>query len=93
MAKEDIAFKKGWEIIRSCKNSTQIRNAYNWIWLYKKMYGESELTIFAWGNNQKTPKWIEKIVKNPHYIKLSKKGIPMHPLYLKKNLYPKSILV
>ena len=48
------------------------------------MYGESELTIFAWGNNQKTPKWIKKIVKNPHYIKLSKKGIPMHPLYLKK---------
>ena len=30
---------------------------------FKKMYGECELTIFAWGNNQKTPKWIEKIVK------------------------------
>ena len=60
---------------------------------FKKMYSKSNLTIFAWGNNQKTPKWIKKIVKNPHYIKLSKKGIPMHPLYLKKNLYPKSQLV
>ena len=39
---EKKAFKKGWEIIRSCKNPTHIHIAYNWIWLYKKMYGETE---------------------------------------------------
>ena len=42
MKPEIEAFKKGWEIIKSCKNTTQLLNAYQWIWLYKKMYGETE---------------------------------------------------
>jgi len=46
----------------------------------------TELTVFAWGNNEKTPNWLKTIIKNPYYIELSKNGIPKHPLYLKKSL-------
>ena len=42
MAKEEVAYKKGWAIIRSCKTGTQIINAYNWVFLYREMYGKTE---------------------------------------------------
>ena len=59
----------------------------------KKMKEKTELTVFSWGNNEKTPNWLKATIKNPYYIELSKNGIPKHPLYLKKNLkYQKLIL-
>ena len=44
--------------------------------------------IYAWGNEQKEPDWLKKIVETPYCIEISKKGIPKHPLYLKKCLIP-----
>jgi len=44
--------------------------------------------IYAWGNEQKEPEWLKKIVETPYCIEISKKGIPKHPLYLKKCLIP-----
>ena len=46
----------------------------------------TELTIYAWGNNEKIPNWLKSIIKKPYYIELSKNGTPKHPLYLKQNL-------
>ena len=46
----------------------------------------TELTVYAWGNNEKIPNWLKSIIKKPYYIELSKKGTPKHPLYLKQNL-------
>jgi hypothetical protein len=44
--------------------------------------------IYAWGNEQTEPDWLKKIVATPYCIEISKKGIPKHPLYLKKCLIP-----
>lgn len=44
--------------------------------------------IYAWGDNRKEPEWLLNLVKNPYCIELSTKGIPKHPLYLKKDLKP-----
>ncbi|MAU58505.1 MAG: hypothetical protein CMC33_02450 [Flavobacteriaceae bacterium] len=52
----------------------------------KKMQEITELTVYAWGNNEKIPNWLKSIIKKPYYIELSKKGTPKHPLYLKQNL-------
>ena len=52
----------------------------------KNMVKKSKLTIYAWGNNEKTPLWLRKIVKVPYCIELSVNGVPKHPLYLKKTL-------
>ena len=52
----------------------------------KNMVKNSKLTIYAWGNNEKTPIWLRKIVKVPYCIELSVNGVPKHPLYLKKTL-------
>ncbi len=49
MKPEEKAYAKGRKIIRSCENVTQILTAYQWVWLYKNMYG-------------KTPYW-EKLYK------------------------------
>ena len=38
--------------------------------------------IYAWGNNQKEPKWLSELVPTPYCIDISKKGVPKHPLYL-----------
>ena len=43
MKPEIQAYQKGRKIIRSCENAAQIYNAYNWVWLYKNMYGETDL--------------------------------------------------
>ena len=44
--------------------------------------------VYAWGNDQKEPEWLKKIIDAPYCIEISKKGIPKHPLYLKKCLKP-----
>jgi hypothetical protein len=44
--------------------------------------------IYAWGNNQKEPEWLQSIVETPYCIELSKKRVPKHPLYLKGDLQP-----
>ena len=59
----------------------------------KKMKEKTELSVFAWGNNEKAPKWLKAIIKNPYYIELSKNGIPKHPLYLKKNLKYQKLII
>ena len=50
------------------------------------MLKKSKLIIYAWGNNEKTPFWLKKIVKEPYCIELSVNGVPKHPLYLRKTL-------
>ena len=52
----------------------------------KSMVKKSKLIIYAWGNNEKTPFWLKKIVKEPYCIELSVNGVPKHPLYLRKTL-------
>ena len=48
------------------------------------MVGLVDKIIYAWGNNQKEPKWLSELVPTPYCIDISKKGVPKHPLYLKK---------
>jgi hypothetical protein len=50
------------------------------------LLGLVEKVIYAWGNNKKEPQWLMDLVDTPYCIDVSKKGIPKHPLYLKKNL-------
>ena len=50
------------------------------------MVKKSKLIIYAWGNNEKIPFWLKKIVKKPYCIELSGNGVPKHPLYLRKTL-------
>tara|TARA_R110000744_G_scaffold71722_4_gene144552 strand:+ start:4189 stop:4371 length:183 start_codon:yes stop_codon:yes gene_type:complete len=35
------AYNKGVKIVRSCISIQQLTTAYNWIWLYKKKYGQT----------------------------------------------------
>jgi hypothetical protein len=44
--------------------------------------------VYAWGNEENEPEWLKKLVDTPYCIDISKKGIPKHPLYLKKILTP-----
>lgn len=53
------------------------------------MVGLVDKIIYAWGNNQKEPKWLSELVTTPYCIDISKKGVPKHPLYLKKDTQPK----
>tara|TARA_B100001029_G_scaffold24619_1_gene17226 strand:+ start:2889 stop:3341 length:453 start_codon:yes stop_codon:yes gene_type:complete len=46
--------------------------------------------VYAWGNKEKVPPWLNQMVSNPSFIELSKEGVPKHPLYLKSNLKLKS---
>lgn len=50
------------------------------------LIGLVDKVVYAWGNERKEPEWLKKIVTNPYCIDISKKGIPKHPLYLKKCL-------
>ena len=52
------------------------------------LIGLVDKVVYAWGNERKEPEWLKKIVTNPYCIDISKKGIPKHPLYLKKCLKP-----
>jgi hypothetical protein len=55
----------------------------------KHLIGIVDKVVYAWGNNQKEPKWLSELVQTPYCIDLSKKGVPKHPLYLKSDLLPK----
>lgn len=53
--------------------------------------GICELTVLAWGNHgsfMDRDKAVIPMIENPHYLKLTGKGQPGHPLYLKKTLSP-----
>jgi hypothetical protein len=52
----------------------------------------TDRVIYAWGNNRAEPDWLKTLVNEPFCIDLSKKGIPKHPLYLKKTLVPKQYI-
>ena len=52
----------------------------------------ADKVIYAWGFNQKEPKWLCELVDIPYCIDISKKGNPKHPLYLKNDLQPKLFL-
>jgi hypothetical protein len=54
----------------------------------KILISKIEKVIYAWGNNEKEPQWLCDLVTTPYCIKISKNGIPTHPLYLKKELQP-----
>jgi hypothetical protein len=52
------------------------------------LIGLVDKIIYAWGNDKKEPEWLKTCVDAPYCIDISKKGIPKHPLYLKKSLTP-----
>ena len=54
----------------------------------QSLIGHVEKVIYAWGNNEQEPKWLYDLVATPYCIDVSKKGVPKHPLYLKKELQP-----
>lgn len=54
------------------------------------MQSKCKLIVCAWGNGQGKPERIFKKFDNLNYIELCKDGTPKHPLYLKKDLMPKS---
>jgi len=54
----------------------------------------SGITVVAWGvagnkNKNHRAEKVFSMIKNPHYLELTKDGFPKHPLYLKKDLKPK----
>ncbi|MEE3035291.1 MAG: DUF1643 domain-containing protein [Bacteroidota bacterium] len=55
----------------------------------KKHAKKCSKVVYAWGNKEKVPSWLNEMVLNPTYIELSKEGVPKHPLYLKSNLRPR----
>lgn len=55
----------------------------------QSLVGLVDKVIYAWGNNQKEPKWLSDLVATPYCIDISKKKVPKHPLYLKSELQPK----
>jgi len=63
------------------ENDIYIRNASS----------RSDLTIIAWGVDKaigKRSDEVLKLLKDPHYLALTKNGSPWHPLYLKGSLKP-----
>ncbi|QOI90238.1 hypothetical protein QKU58_gp093 [Pyramimonas orientalis virus] len=66
------------DIVDPC-GPENIQNIQNLINLVDKV-------VYAWGNTKKEPEWLKKIVNIPYCIDVSKKNIPKHPLYLRKNL-------
>lgn len=56
----------------------------------KKYAKKCSKIVYAWGNKEKVPSWLNQMVPNPSFIELSKEGVPKHPLYLKSNLKLKS---
>ena len=58
----------------------------------QSLIGLTDKIVYAWGNNQKEPKWLCDLVDTPYCIDISTKGIPKHPLYLKGELQPKLYL-
>ena len=63
------------------ENDIQIRNASCW----------AGLTVIAWGVDKAIGNRADevlKLLKDPHYLALTKNGSPWHPLYLKGSLKP-----
>lgn len=54
----------------------------------RTLVGLVDKVIYAWGYRGKEPQWLSDIVTTPYCIKVTDKGIPRHPLYLKKDLQP-----
>ena len=54
----------------------------------KTLIGLVDKVVYAWGNERKEPEWLKECVHAPYCIDISKKGVPKHPLYLKKDLQP-----
>ena len=57
----------------------------------KAVAKKAGIIIAAWGNHGAylgRGEAVRKVIPNLHYLKLTKKGIPGHPLYLKKDLKP-----
>lgn len=51
----------------------------------------ADLTVAAWGNNGKFMGRGNAVLaglKNPHFLKMTKKGEPWHPLYLPRDAKP-----
>jgi len=44
-----------------------------------------EKVVYAWGNHYQEPPWLRALVEQPYCISVSKKRIPKHPLYLRKD--------
>ena len=57
----------------------------------KEMADKCDKIVCAWGNAQAWPKDLLADFDNLYYIKLSSKGVPVHPLFLKKDLTLKKI--
>lgn len=49
---------------------------------------KADAVVYAWGQNHPVPDWLEKRVKRPLVLELSKKGVPKHPLYLSSKTKP-----
>ena len=49
------------------------------------MIEKSAKIVFAWGNCQEKPLWIENMVRAPLCFGHNKNGSPKHPLYLPKS--------
>jgi len=65
-------------------------NCNSWLQTLSKM---ADLRVAAWGNkilSRKRIKQVENLIPSLHYLELSKSGNPKHPLYLRKNLKPRS---
>lgn len=58
----------------------------------KTLSAGAGITVAAWGihgNYLNRGKTVLSFLKDPHYLKLTKGGIPNHPLYLRSDLKPK----
>ena len=59
-------------------------------WLFK-LAEDADLVVAAWGNHgqyKKRSSQVKSMFKQLHCLKLTKKGEPAHPLYLRANLTP-----
>jgi len=59
-----------------------------------KLQDEVAMIVVAWGNHGSLfnrGNEVIKMLKNPHFLEMSKEGQPKHPLYLKADLKPKKI--
>ena len=64
---------------------------FNDEWL-RRMHEQSDLTICAWGvhgRHRGRADAVRELLGDVHILKLTKDGLPCHPLYLKKDLKPK----
>ena len=62
-----------------------------------EMSSGAGITVCGWGNHGKYKRRgdhvLKKILKDPHYLEMTKYGQPGHPLYLRSDLKPKPFLL